>query len=94
MVDTAHKVIYLKIKEKNKCLTKKKKKEDAEQVAKNAGIDKSQVTKSEAGYFVAPPGIKSKAAKETYAKLRAEGKSAEAAARIAWSVEKKVEGKN
>ena len=67
-------------------------KEDAEQVAKNAGIDKSQVTKSEVGYFVAPPGIKSKAAKEAYAKLRAEGKSAETAARIAWSVEKKVKG--
>ena len=67
-----------------------KKREDAEQVAKNAGIDKSQVTDSEAGYFIAPQGIKSKLAKETYASLRAKGKDKETAAKIAWSVEKKV----
>ena len=70
------------------------KREDAEQVAKNAGIDKSQVTDSEAGYFVAPQGIKSKVAKKTYANLRAEGKDAETAAKIAWSIEKKVKGNN
>ena len=41
----------------------------AENLAKEVGIDKSQVTDSEAGYFIAPQGIKSKVAKETYAKL-------------------------
>ena len=68
--------------------------EDAEKVAKNAGIDKSQVTNSEAGYFVAPQGLKSKSAKEAYAKLRAEGKDAETAAKIAWSIEKRINGGN
>ena len=62
----------------------------AENLAKEVGIDKSQVTDSEAGYFIAPQGIKSKTAKNTYAKLRAEGRSAEDAAKIAWSIEKKV----
>ena len=70
------------------------KREGAEQVAKNAGIDKSQVTKSEAGYFVAPQGLKSKTAKAAYAKLRAEGKDAETAAKIAWSIEKRINGDN
>ena len=62
----------------------------AENLAKEVGIDKSQVTDSEAGYFVAPQGMKSKTAKKAYAKLRAEGKDAESAAKIAWSIEKKV----
>ena len=66
--------------------------EDAEQVAKNAGIDKSQVTGSEAGYFIAPQGIKSKVAKKVYANNRAEGKDAETSAKIAWSVEKRLKG--
>ena len=69
-----------------------KRKEDAENLAKEVGIDKSQVTDSEVGYFVAPQGIKSETAKKTYAKLRAEGKDAETAAKIAWSIEKKVKG--
>ena len=66
--------------------------EDAEQVAKNAGIDKSQVTKSEVGYFVAPQGLKSRSAKEAYAQMRAKGKDAETAAKIAWSIEKRING--
>ena len=66
------------------------KRESAEAEAKEVGIDKSQVTDSEAGYFIAPQGIKSKLAKKTYANLRAEGKDKETAAKIAWSVEKKV----
>ncbi len=68
------------------------KREDAEKLAKEVGIDKSQVTDSEAGYFIAPQGIKSKLAKEVYAKNRAAGKDKETSAKIAWSVEKKVKG--
>lgn len=64
----------------------------AENLAKEVGIDKSQVTGSEAGYFIAPQGIKSKLAKEVYAKNRAAGKDKETSAKIAWSVEKKVKG--
>ncbi len=66
--------------------------ESAEAEAKAVGIDKSQVTDSEAGYFIAPQGIKSKAAKEVYADNRAKGMSKETAAKIAWSVEKKLKG--
>lgn len=66
------------------------KREDAEKLAKEVGIDKSQVTNSEAGYFIAPQGIKSKLAKEVYASNRAKGKDKETSAKIAWSIEKKV----
>ena len=69
-----------------------KRKEDAEALAKEVGIDKSQVTDSEVGYFIAPQGIKSKLAKEVYAKNREAGKDKETSAKIAWSVEKKVKG--
>lgn len=62
----------------------------AENLAKEVGIDKSQVTDSEAGYFIAPQGIKSSTAKKTYAKLRSEGKDKETAAKIAWSIENKI----
>ena len=65
----------------------------AENLAKEVGIDKSQVTDSEAGYFIAPQGIESKLAKEVYASNRAKGKDKETSAKIAWSVEKKVKGK-
>jgi hypothetical protein len=67
-------------------------KESAEAEAKAVGIDKSQVTNSEAGYFIAPQGIKSEAAKKVYADNRAAGMSKETAAKIAWSVEKKIKG--
>ena len=66
--------------------------ESAEAEAKSVGIDKSQVTDSEAGYFIAPQGIKSEAAKKVYADNRAKGMSKETAAKIAWSVEKKLKG--
>ena len=68
------------------------KREDAEKLADKVGIDKSQVTDSEAGYFIAPQGIKSEAARKAYAYNRAKGMSKENAAKIAWSVEKKIEG--
>ena len=68
------------------------KREDAEKLAKEVGIDKSQVTDSEVGYFIAPQGIKSEAAKKVYADNRAKGMSKETAAKIAWSVEKKIKG--
>lgn len=68
------------------------KRESAEELAKEVGIDKSQVTDSEAGYFIAPQGIKSEAAKKVYADNRAKGMSKETAAKIAWSVEKKLKG--
>ena len=70
------------------------KRESAEAEAKAVGIDKSQVTDSEAGYFIAPQGIKSEAAKKVYADNRAKGMSKETAAKIAWSVEKKLKGEN
>lgn len=66
--------------------------ESAEAEAQAVGIDKSQVTDSEAGYFIAPQGIKSEAAKKVYADNRAKGMSKETAAKIAWSVEKKLKG--
>ena len=69
-----------------------KRKEDAEKLADEVGIDKSQVTDSEAGYFIAPQGIESEAARKAYAYNRAKGMSKENAAKIAWSVEKKVKG--
>lgn len=65
-------------------------KKDAENLAKETGINKSQVTKSDIGYFIAPQGIKSEAAKKVYADNRAKGMSKETAAKIAWSVEKKI----
>ena len=70
------------------------KREDAEKLANEVGIDKSQVTDSEAGYFIAPQGITSKAAKEVYANNRAKGMSKENSAKIAWSVEKKIKDKD
>lgn len=66
--------------------------EDAEKAAKEVGIDKSQVTNSEAGYFIAPQGIETEAAKKVYADNRAKGMSKETAAKIAWDVEKKIKG--
>lgn len=69
-------------------------KESAEAEAKAVGIDKSQVTNSEAGYFIAPQGIKSDGAKKVYADNRAKGMSKETAAKIAWSVEKKLRGED
>ena len=68
-----------------------KTREEAEQRAREAGIDVSQVTESPIGYFIAPQGIKSKLAKEVYAKNSAEGKDEETSAKIAWSIEKKVD---
>ena len=69
-------------------------KKSAEAEAKAVGIDQSQVTDSEAGYFIAPQGIKSASAKKVYADSRAKGMSKETAAKIAWSVEKKLKGEN
>ena len=66
-------------------------KRDAQAAAKQVGIDKSQVTKSDAGYFIAPQGITSEVAKKVYADNRAKGMSKETAAKIAWSVQKQVE---
>ena len=67
-----------------------KKREDAEKLAKEVGIDKSQVTNSEAGYFITPQGIKSDEAKKVYANCRANGKDKEYCARVSWNVEKRV----
>jgi len=64
----------------------------AEKMASEVGIDKSQVVDSEAGYFIAPQGITSKVAKKVYGKNRAKGMSKEQAAKIAWSVEKRIKG--
>ena len=69
-----------------------KNKEDAEKAAKEVGIDKSQVTDSEAGYFIAPQGVKSSSAKAVYANCRAKGGDKEYCARVAWSIEKRING--
>lgn len=68
------------------------KREDAEKEAQQVGIDKSQVTNSDVGYFIAPQGIKSQTAKDVYADCRARGMDKEQAAKIAWSIEKKARG--
>ena len=65
-----------------------KSKKSAEQAAKKAGISKSNVTKSDKGYFIAPAGVKSSAAKKAYASNRAKGKSKEYSAKVAWTIEK------
>lgn len=67
-----------------------KTREEAEEQARENGIDISQVVKTDVGYFIAPQGIKSSIAKEIYGKNRARGKNKETAAKIAWSVENKV----
>ena len=67
-----------------------KNREDAEKLANEVGIAKSQVTDSEVGYFIAPQGIKSKSAKAVYANCRANGRDKEYCARVAWSIEKRV----
>ena len=64
-------------------------KRDAEKRAKARGIDKSQVVKSDKGYYIAPQGIKSTAAKKAYAQCRLDGGSKEKCAKIAWSIENK-----
>ena len=66
--------------------------EQAEAQARESGIDISQVVNTKAGYFIAPQGIKSKVAKQVYGNNRAEGKSKEYSAKVAWSVEKKING--
>lgn len=68
-----------------------KNKKDAEKKALEVGIDPSQVTKSEAGYFIAPQGMDSMIAKKVYADNRAKGMSKETAAKIAWAVQKRIE---
>lgn len=66
--------------------------EQAEQRAQELGMDKSQVIKTKVGYFIAPQGMKSKVAKRVYGENRANGKSKEYSAKIAWSVENKIKG--
>lgn len=66
-----------------------KKREDAEKQARKSNIDTTQVTNSDAGYFIAPQGIKSETAKKVYADCRANGDDQETCARIAWSIEKR-----
>ena len=66
--------------------------EQAEAQARESGIDTSQVVKTKAGYFIAPQGIKSKTAKQAYGNNRAKGMDQESAAKIAWSIEKKING--
>jgi len=56
--------------------------------AKRIGFPSSNVIKGKNGYYIAPRGLHSHHAKETYAALRSEGKSKEQAAKIAHSVDK------
>jgi hypothetical protein len=62
----------------------------AETRAVRLGFPKSSVVKADkGGYYIAPHGIKSSAAKHAYADIRASGESQEKAAKIAWSIEHK-----
>lgn len=69
------------------------KRTDAEKQARESNIDTTQVTKSDKGYFIAPQGIKSETAKKVYAQCRADGKDKEYCARVAWSLENKINKK-
>ena len=68
-------------------------KEQAQKQAQQLGMNTSQVTKSDIGYFIAPQGLTIEGAKKAYASNRAKGMSKEQAAKIAWSIENKVKGK-
>lgn len=57
--------------------------------AKRGGFPKGNVVKGKAGYFIAPKGIKSAAAKQAYAGCRDKSSDKAKCAKIAWSVEKK-----
>lgn len=57
--------------------------------AKEEGISILNVVESDdGGHFIAPPGIKSEAAKKAYANCRADGGNREKCAKIAWDIEK------
>lgn len=65
-------------------------KSQAKARAKRGGFPQSSVVKAkDDGYFIAPHGIKSAAAKKAYADCRAKGGSKEKCAKIAWSIEKR-----
>ena len=66
----------------------KKTKKSAEQTAKKLGIPKSNVVKTDKGYFIAPAGITSSGAKKAYANIRAKGKSKKYSAKVAWTIQK------
>lgn len=57
--------------------------------AKKLGFKKSDVVKGSAGYFIAPHGLKTQKAKNSYAGLRSSGKSKETSAKIAHYIDKK-----
>lgn len=58
--------------------------------SKRLGIPAANVTKSPGkGYFIAPSGVRTKAAKKAYAALRSTGKAKATAAKIAGAIEKR-----
>jgi hypothetical protein len=63
----------------------------AESRAKKIGFPKSNVTKGD-GWYIAPRGYKTKAAKKAYAKKRAAGWSKERSAKYGWGAERKSGG--
>ena len=64
-------------------------KKSAEARAKKGGFPKSNVVKANSdGYYIAPKGIKSTAAKKAYANCRASGNSKVQYAKVSWTVEK------
>ena len=67
-----------------------KTREDAEKEARRLGINISQIVKSDKGYFIAPQGLNTRSAKMAYAKCRADGKSSEYCAKIAWLIENEI----
>lgn len=67
-------------------------KSEARKRAKAEGFPMSSVVQSDdGGWFIAPHGITSSAAKEAYANCRADGGDKEKCAKIAWSVQEKAE---
>ena len=68
-------------------------KRDATAKAKSLNIPVDHLVKTDIGYFIAPRGITTNAAKRVYAECRRKGGDAANCARIAWSVEKKARKK-
>ena len=70
-----------------------KTKKQVEERAKELGISKTHIMKTDKGYFLAPNSLTSATARRIYAENRAKGKSAEYSAKIANSIQNKQKRK-
>jgi hypothetical protein len=64
----------------------------AKRHAKKVGIPQSQLVKGKKGWYIAPSGVKSRAAKKAYASRRDRGQSKTRSAKQAWFVEHRARG--